>query len=436
MRLFDSRKQPLSDIARTLRRETFALAKEVRQRVCEIINAVRQEGEAALLRFLRQLDTPLVTKRNLWVTEKEFRDAEGRVSARVREALVLAAERVRAYHEAELPRSWSIRDEYGSVMGQQICPLRRVACAIPGVAAPLPSSVVMSVIPAKVAGVEEVYAFSAPNRRTGAIRPEILFAAKLCGVGGMLRGGGAPAVAAFAYGTESVSKVDKIAGPGNAYVVGAMREVYGDVGIAGLAGPSEVVVLADESASRYASWLAADLLAQAEHAPDSPAVLVSASASLLRAVRAELNKQLPRVGRRAYARESLRRFGALVRVQALEEGIELVNEFAPEHLQIVTEQAEAVAAQVRTAGAIFLGPYSAVAYGDYLAGPSHVLPTGGSAAFFGPLSVNDFVKRTGLVALSPEAARGLSKPAVALARSEGLTAHAAAVELRASRTAG
>jgi len=287
-------------------------------------------------------------------------------------------------------------------------------------------------VPARVAGVEEIYAFSAPNPRTGEIRPQILCAAGMCGVKGLLRAGGAHAVAAFAYGTESVPKVDKIAGPGHPYVVAAMRLVFGDVGVASLPGPSEVMILADDTALAYAPWLAADLLAQAEHGPESPAILVSPSGGLLRAVREELERQLRRLTRQAYAGESLRKFGALVRVKDIEEGVDLVNEFGPEHAQVVTAEGLSVASKIRSAGAVFVGPYSAVAYGDYLAGPSHVLPTAGSGAFFGPLSVNDFVKRTGVVCLTQAAARDLTKAAATLARSEGLGAHAAAVEARAA----
>ncbi len=432
MRSLDSRKQKVSAIARDLRRATLSIAQEVQERASAIVAAVRQEGDAALLRCVRQFDCPLVTKRNLWVSERELRQAEGKLARRFREALMLAIERVRAYHQAERPRSWFANDQFGSLMGQQIAPLRRVACPIPGRLAPAPSSVVMTVIPAKVAGVDEVYLFSAPHPKTGAIRAEILFAAKACGAAGVLRAGGAHAVAAFAYGTQSVPKADKIAGPGHPYVVAAMRLVFGDVGISSLPGPSEVAILADDTALPYAAWLAADLLAQAEHGPESPAILISPSDALLTAVRKQVGQQLKQLTRRGYAGESLEKFGALVRVRKVEEGVDLLNAFAPEHAQIVTEDGLATASQVRAAGAVFVGPYSAVAYGDYLAGPSHVLPTAGSGRFFGPLSVNDFVKRTGLVALSREAGSALSRPAAALARSEGLGGHAAAVEFRAS----
>ncbi len=431
MRLFDSRKQSVSEISRALRRETLGIAQQVRERAAEIVEGVRRGGDGALLQFIRQFDCPLVTKRNLWVSEKEMREAEGRVPNRFEEALAVAVERVWRYHEGERQASWFVNDAFGSLMGQQIAPLRRVACPIPGRLAPAPSSVVMTVVPARVAGVEEVYVFSAPNPRTGEIGPEILCAAGMCGVTGILRAGGAHAVAAFAYGTESVPKVDKIAGPGHPYVVAAMRLVFGDVGIGSLPGPSEVMILADETALPYAAWLAADLLAQAEHGPESPAILVSPSGVVLRTVRAELQKQLGRLARKAYASESVKKFGALVRVRGVEEGVDLANEFAPEHAQVVTADGLSVASTMRTAGAVFVGPYSAVAYGDYLAGPSHVLPTAGGGAFFGPLSVNDFVKRTGLVCLSGEGARSLSKAAATLARSEGLGAHAAAVEARA-----
>lgn len=423
MKTFDSAVTPLQEIVRALRAPATGALEEQRL-VADIVAGVRDGGDEALVKFARQYDSPLITQRSLFVSTQEIEAANAKVDKEFLSALETASERIAAFHRRQLAGSWSFEED-GILLGQRFTPIERVACCVPSRAAPLPSSVLMTVVPARVAGAGEVIVMCPPKQDTGEVNPHILAAARMAGADRVLRVGGAHGVAALAFGTESVPKVHKIVGPGNVFVTLAKRMVFGIVGIDSLAGPSEIVVLADFSADP--ALVAAELLSQAEHSRDAVAVAVSDSVSLLAAVETQIQEQLPGLERSQTARVSLDENGALVRVVNLEQGIEFVNLFAPEHLQLAVSEPKKAADEVRNAGAIFLGQTTPEAFGDYIAGPSHVLPTGGTALFSSPLSVLDFLKCSSLLMCSRESLSALAPAAVALARVEGLTAHARAV---------
>jgi histidinol dehydrogenase len=395
--------------------------------VAQIVDDVRRRGDAALLEATERFDRYALRAGELALTRDEIEQG-ARLDPADEQALRTAAERVRAYHAEHVATSWTVERE-GEQLGQLIRPLERVGLYVPGGVAPLASTVVMLAVPARVAGVPEL-AMCSPGR---ILHPAVLCAARLAGVERIYRVGGAQAVAALAYGTESVARVDKIAGPGNAYVQEAKRQVFGQVAIDAEAGPSEVFIVADATAPP--DYLAADLLAQAEH-PMPSVALATPDARLAGAVAEELTRQLAELPDSARAREALARRGALLVVRDLEEALELANRYAPEHLQLMVAEPRRWLERVRCAGAVFLGPQSPVPIGDYVAGPSHVLPTGGTARFFSPLGVEDFQKRTSVVELSPAALRRVGPAAVRLARLEGLEAHARAVEARLEDPAG
>jgi histidinol dehydrogenase len=358
-----------------------------------------------------------------------MRRALDELPAAVRRDLRLAAGRIRDFHRRQRQGSWSYRDPSGTRLGQQVRALERVGVYVPGGTAAYPSSVLMNVIPAKVAGVGEVIGVTPPGRADAAV----LAAAHLAGIDRLFRVGGAQAIAALAYGTRSIPRVDKICGPGNAFVATAKRMVFGTVDIDMIAGPSEVLIVADGRAS--AAHLAADLLSQAEHDPLAAAILVTPSAALVRAVQAELAVQLAALPRRTIAARALRRHGTAFVTADLAGAIAVANRVAPEHLELAVTRPERWLPEVRHAGAIFLGADAPEPFGDYLAGPNHVLPTGGSARFSSPLGVYDFIKRSSVIAASPRALRRLGPAVVRLARLEGLEAHARAVALRLDRRA-
>jgi histidinol dehydrogenase len=405
----------------------------VEEAVRVIVERVRRGGDRALLAYTARFDGVRLTPARLRVPAAELRAAVNQLPRPGLAALRLAARRIRAFHQRQRQRSWRLRDRTGLVLGQQITPLRRAGVYVPGGKAAYPSSVLMNVIPARVAGVEEVI-MASPAGREG-YNPAVLAAAHIAGATAVYRIGGAQAVAALAYGTETVPRVDKIVGPGNAYVQAAKKLVYGQVDIDATAGPSEVLVLADDSASP--DHVAADLLAQAEHGSgDECAVLLTPSAPLAAAVRDAINRQLPRLPRRADIAKVLRRRGALVVVRDLDEAVALAEEVAPEHLELMIRSPQRLARRIRNAGAIFVGQYAPAPLGDYVAGPNHVLPTGGSARFFSPLGVYDFVKRTSIVSASKRGLRELAPAIEALARLERYDAHAAAVRCRFAPGAG
>lgn len=393
--------------------------------VRKIVDKVRQGGDAEVLAFTRKLDKAKLGA--LEVEREEWEEGCERVDPADRAALGKAAMRVREFHRKRVPSSWEMREEGGAYMGQRVRPLHRVGIYVPGGKASYPSSVIMSAVPASVVEVPEIVMASPPGP-DGRLRPEVLMAAKVAGVHRIFKMGGAQAVAALAYGTESVPRVDKITGPGNAYVQMAKRMVFGEVDIDSEAGATEVLVVADRGAT--ASWLAADLVSQAEHEEGAAAVLVTHVKGHVARVQEAVQKQLGEIDRGAIARKALEARGAIVVTRDLEESLDLANRYAPEHLVLAVENADTVLKRVENAGTVFLGHYSPVAVGDYLAGPNHVLPTGGTARFFSPLGIEDFLKRTAFVRFEPPKLRELGADVIRLAEMEGLTGHGASVELR------
>lgn len=397
----------------------------------EILNTVRREGDAALRRLTAQFDR--VQLQELRLSYKEMDEALHHVSEDFVKALRQAVKRIYAYHERQLLPSSLITEEDGTVLGQLVRPLERVGVYVPGGRAAYPSTVLMTVIPARVAGVSEIVMMTPPGPE-GKVDPSILVAAREAGVTEIWKVGGAQAIGALAYGTESVRKVDKIVGPGNRYVALAKREVYGLVDIDMIAGPSEVVIITDESADP--AYVAADLLAQAEHDPLASAVLLTTCKELATQVILELKFQCRDLKRHQIVKASLQKRGAICITTNLDEAINTANQLAPEHLQLMVKQPWNWVGKIKHAGAIFLGTHSPEAIGDYIAGPSHVLPTNGTARFFSPLGVDDFVKKSSLIAYSQEGLQRDGAAAMLLAEKEGLDAHAASIRARLQQRRG
>ena len=414
-------------VARMLDRSPATIDAEIHRRVEEIVATVRDKGDAALLDFTERFDRVSLTARELAVTAGEIEAAESAVGVTTMRALRYAAERIERFHRESAPRSWRMTDALGSRLGQEVRPLDRVAVYVPGGRAAYPSTVLMTVIPARVAGVKEIVLVSPPSADKS-LNPAVLAAARVAGVTEAYRIGGAQAVAALAYGTETIRRVDKIVGPGNIYVALAKSQVFGDVGIDMIAGPSEVMVVADASADP--EWVAADLLAQAEHDPMARAVLLTPSRALVDAVAAATERQLAGLPRREIAGAALRSHGALVLTRSLEEAVEVANLLAPEHLELQVADPDALLAQVRNAGAVFLGRYTPEVVGDYVAGPNHVLPTGGTARFASALGTEDFVKRLSVIQYAPAGLRDAGPHVAELARVEGLDGHGVAATMR------
>ena len=397
--------------------------------VAAILADVKARGDAALLEYTRRFDrVEAASVAALEVPKSELQKAKRRIDKATRNALEAAARRVRAYHKKQVAVSWRYRDAIGAELGQRVTALDRVGIYVPGGKAAYPSSVIMNAVPAKVAGVREIImVVPAPG---GARNDLVLAAAAICGVDRVFTIGGAQAVAALAYGTATIPAVDKIVGPGNAYVAAAKRRVFGVVGIDMVAGPSEVVVVCD--GKTHADWIAMDLFAQAEHDELALAILITPDAAFLDAVAASMERQLSKMPRRAVIAAALSKRGALIRVRSLPEACEIVNRIAPEHLELSVEKPDALLPRIRHAGAIFLGRESSEALGDYCAGPNHVLPTSRTARFSSPLGVYDFQKRSSVIRIPRKAAAKLGKIAAELARGEGLTAHARSAEFRMS----
>ena len=407
----------------------FELAQDpaVEAAVAGILADVKARGDAALLEYTRRYDrADRASVSALEVPRAELKAAGRRIPAATRKALEAAVRRVRAYHRKQVAGSWRYRDSVGAELGQRVTPLDRVGIYVPGGKAAYPSTVIMNAVPAKVAGVREIIMVApAPD---GSRNDLVLAAAAMCGVDRVFSIGGAQAVAALAYGTATVPAVDKIVGPGNAYVAAAKRRVFGVVGIDMVAGPSEVVVVCDGKTD--ADWVAMDLFAQAEHDELAQAILITPDARFLDAVAASMERQIASMPRREVIAASLAKRGALIRCRDLREACELVNRIAPEHLELSVARPDALLPRIRHAGAIFLGRESSEALGDYCAGPNHVLPTSRTARFSSPLGVYDFQKRSSVIRIPRKAAAKLGKVAAELARGEGLTAHARAAELR------
>jgi histidinol dehydrogenase len=395
------------------------------QAVDRILADVRARGDAALQEWTARLDGK--SSQSLAVPAEDLRAALANLPTEQRAALELAADRVYRFHQAQPVTSW-MTQSMGGTLGQFMRPIRRVGLYIPAGSAPLPSSVLMSAIPAQVAGVKEIVLVAPPQRGTGEIAPIILAAAALSGIEEVYAIGGAQAIAALAYGTESIRPVDKIFGPGNLFVTLAKRQVFGVVGIDGLAGPTETVVVADETARP--AWVAADLLAQAEHDVLAAAILLTPSRELIEQVQVEVGRQLEQRSRAEIISASLANRSGAVLTRDLAEAVQLANEYAPEHLCLAVRDPWALADQVTAAGGIFMGEHSFEVLGDYVAGPSHVMPTGGSARFASPLNVLDFVHIVSLIALDPATTRQIAPAAATIALAEGLDAHAASAQFR------
>lgn len=395
--------------------------------VAAICDAVRSRGDAALLEYTQRFDRVAATDMSaLTLEHAELKAAHDRLPAEVRDALLAAAQRVRRYHERQLAHSWSYEDEDGTLLGQQVTPLDRVGIYVPGGKAAYPSSVLMNALPAKVAGVGEIImVVPTPG---GERNDLVLAAAYIAGVDRVFTVGGAQAVAALAYGTQTIPQVDKITGPGNAYVAAAKRRVFGVVGIDMVAGPSEILVICDGETDP--DWVAMDLFSQAEHDEIAQAILLCPSADYIARVEASIQKLLPTMPRRAIIEASLAGRGALIQVSDLDEACTIANFIAPEHLELSVADPQALLPRLRHAGAIFMGRFTSESLGDYCAGPNHVLPTSRSARFASPLGVYDFQKRTSLIRVSHAGAQRLGRIASVLAHGEGLTAHARAAELR------
>jgi histidinol dehydrogenase len=400
---------------------------DVNTTVRHILSEVRRRGDEALLEFTNRFDRMSATSiGELELPKARLDEALVTIPAQQRSALELSAERVRAYHEHQQQASWSYLEADGTLLGQQVTALERAGLYVPGGKAAYPSSVLMNAIPAKVAGVDElIMVVPTPD---GEVNELVLAAAAVAGVDRAFAVGGAQAVAALAYGTETIPKVDKIVGPGNIYVATAKGMVFGTVGIDMIAGPSEILVVCDGQTDP--DWIAMDLFSQAEHDEDAQSILVSPDGDFLDSVAASIEKLLPGMERAGIISTSLRDRGALIKVKDMDEAVEVANYIAPEHLELSVEDPQAMAPRIRHAGAIFMGRYTAEALGDYCAGPNHVLPTSRTARFSSPLGVYDFQKRSSLIMCSADGASELGKTASTLARGEGLTAHARSAEYR------
>ena len=419
-------------LARLLDRES-EIDRRIEDEVREIIADVRTRGDEALLEYTRQFDgvsansvIELELSPNSIASITESLDDE--IAAAINEASI----RIRHYHEKEVAQSWQFQEPDGTLLGQKITPLDRVGLYVPGGKAAYPSSVLMTAIPAKVAGVEEIIV-TVPTPR-GEVNPAVLFAAHTAGVDRIFTIGGAQAVAALAYGTPTVPAVDKVVGPGNIYVATAKKLVFGKVGIDMIAGPSEVVVICDQSVNP--DWVAMDMFAQAEHDELAQSVAITDSPEMAAAIGTAIKKLLPKMTRSAIIREALANQGAIILVESLEQATVVANRIAPEHLELMVARPSDLVDKIKHAGAIFIGQYSAESLGDYCAGPNHVLPTAGTARFSSPLGVYDYQKRSSLIQASPDGARKMADVASILARCEGLTAHAQSAEFRTQVTQG
>ena len=395
--------------------------------VAEIIQNIRTRKDEALFAYTEQFDHVRLDADSIRVTEEEIEEAYEKVDPDLLEVIRKALVNIRAYHEKQKRQSWFTTDERGIMLGQKIIPLQKVGVYVPGGKAVYPSSVLMNVIPAKIAGVDEII-MTTPPGRDGKLNPSTLVAAREAGVDVIYKGGGAQAVAALAYGTQSVPKVDKIVGPGNIFVALAKKAVYGQVGIDSVAGPSEILVLADETANpRY---VAADLLSQAEHDEMASAILITTSEELAAKVQEEIDGFLQVLSRREIIEKSLENFGYILLADSMEEAIDAANAIASEHMEIVTANPFEVMTKIRNAGAIFLGENSSEPLGDYFAGPNHVLPTNGTAKFFSPLGVDDFIKKSSVIYYSREALEEIHEDIIQFANCEQLTAHANSIAVR------
>lgn len=395
--------------------------------VAEILNDVKENGDKALFAYTEKFDKAVITKDTIKVTEEEIKEAYDQVDDSLIEVMKKSLANIRDFHEKQLRNSWFETREDGVILGQRVTALESVGVYVPGGKAAYPSSVLMNIIPAKVAGVKRIV-MTTPPGKDGKVTPVTLVAAHLAGATEVYKVGGAQAIGALAYGTASIPKVDKIVGPGNIFVALAKKAVYGHVSIDSIAGPSEILVLADETANAH--YVAADLLSQAEHDEMASAILITTSTELAQNVEKEIEGYLKVLSRKEIIEKSLENFGYILIAEDMDEAIEAANEIASEHMEIVTKNAFEVMMKVRNAGAIFIGEYSSEPLGDYFAGPNHVLPTNGTAKFFSALSVDDFIKKSSIVYYSKSALQEIHKDIIQFASSEQLTAHANSIAVR------
>ena len=399
----------------------------VQQIVDEILFNIKNRGDEALFEYTEKFDKQRLTKETIKVSQEEIDYAYENVSPQLLEIIRKSAERIRDFHQKQKINSWFEPKENGEILGQLIRPIENVGVYVPGGKAAYPSSVLMNIIPAHVAGVKNIY-MTTPVQKDGRVNSTTIVAAKEAGVDEIFKVGGAQAIGALAYGTESVPKVDKICGPGNIFVALAKRSVYGHVNIDSVAGPSEILIVADKTANPV--FVAADLLSQAEHDELASAILITDDEELGKAVQAEVVKQTAVLERKEIIEKSIENYGAVIITENLDEAFELSNSIAPEHMEICTLSPFELLPKVQNAGAVFLGNYSPEPLGDYMAGPNHVLPTGGTARFFSPLSIDDFIKKSSIISFGKNALNALSDDIIAFANAEGLTAHANAVRVR------
>lgn len=427
MRILKLTKETQNNILENLLKRSPNSYGEFESRVNDIIQNVREKRDEAVFEYTLKFDGATIDQDNIRVSEEEIKEAYEQVDPKLLDVIRKALVNIRDYHTKQKQYSWFDSDESGIILGQKVTPLKTVGVYVPGGKAVYPSSVLMNVIPAKVAGVSNII-MTTPCGKDGKVYPSTLVAAKEAGVDAIYKVGGAQAIAALAFGTESIPKVDKIVGPGNIYVALAKKAVFGYVSIDSIAGPSEIMVLADETANPR--FVAADLLSQAEHDEMASAILVTTSETLAEQVSVEVDEFVEVLSRKEIIQKSLDNYGYILVADTMQDAIDTVNEIASEHLELVTKNPFETMTKIRNAGAIFIGEYSSEPLGDYFAGPNHVLPTNGTAKFFSPLSVDDFIKKSSIISYSREALKPVYKDIVQFAECEKLTAHANSIRVR------
>ncbi|MBQ2276529.1 MAG: histidinol dehydrogenase [Lachnospiraceae bacterium] len=427
MKVVKITKDSIKDILNDLLKRSPNHYDSYADKVQAILNDIKENKDEAMFRYTKQFDGADINAASILVTKEEIEAAYKQVDEKLVAIIRKSIENIRVYHEKQKQYSWFDSEENGTILGQKVTPLERVGVYVPGGKAAYPSSVLMNIIPAKVAGVKEIVMTTPPNKE-GIVNPATLVAANEAGIDKIYKVGGAQAIGALAYGTESIKKVDKIVGPGNIYVALAKKLVYGNVSIDSIAGPSEILVLADETANPR--FVAADLLSQAEHDQLASAILVTTSEELAKKVEKEVEQFTSELSRKEIIESSLSQYGYILIAKDLEEAIEVVNEIASEHLELMTKDPFQVMTKIKNAGAIFIGEYSSEPLGDYFAGPNHVLPTNGTAKFFSPLSVDDFVKKSSIIYYSREALEPIHQDIIDFATAEQLTAHANSIKVR------
>lgn len=427
MKVFEYGKDDIKILFEQLKNRNLENRADIEESVREILQSVKERGDAAVSEFTQKFDGAIVNPQEIEVSSGEMEDALVSVDEELLKVIKRAAENIRKFHARQKENSWFATGQDGVILGQKVTPLERAGVYVPAGSAPLPSTVLMNVIPAKVAGVSEIILCSPPEKN-GRIHPLILACAKIAGADRVFKAGGAQAIGAMAYGTKTIPKADKIVGPGNIYVATAKKLIFGICGIDMIAGPSEVLVIADESANP--KYVAADLLSQAEHDSLASAILVTSSRKIADAVNKELQIQLEKLPRKDIALQSINSFGAIIITGTIDEALEIANNIAPEHLEVCVEEPFSLLPSIKNAGAIFLGNYSPEPLGDYFAGPNHTLPTSGTARFSSPLGVYDFVKRQSIISYSKKAFEKIASDVAAFADAEGLTAHANSIRIR------